>query len=1451
MAETQETLDVLQDMADPQPPMQVFDIGAALRDQVPLNVINKELANRKNFDYDAAFRDLTQFRKNELLQGGLSEQNILDEDLALFADEILLEKLSDGAYAREADPKGRGMMQAMLVDVPAGAGFIKGAVEGFKRTPGPIPVKLGGAGLGAIGLSTAGYTPGEIFLRGDPTGLTDYEGIYPSEPLPSQRAKIESARTYTGTLLSLLTAGAVVKQGVVDLGADAIARNIENMAPGLKRSFSQVGEKIVRGAERLSEAVARPFAAPTTKAETAGAIAKAGVLSAAPAAGAYLAETADPYNPITRVAAEVGFSAVPTQRIATFVTDKTAGTLLRTLKNIFSKSGREDSASKQIIASLEALDAKYADVEFDRETFLADLDQVLENSPLEDLVARVNAQLPEGRQQLIVPPLTLAQRTAGARKKVGEGTTKEINPLIGLEALDRGLRKTNTGTGSYGELSNQLYDDFKLFAGRLMDELLLQAQGDPRALAEAAQIQEAIFSSAILHRLEAAKEAAIERSQKVQTPMRRKTQSELMVTYVDQALDDVSEATDMLYDRAKERLAGENIQPTFTLEAIRELQDSGVTALPPIVSEILRVVSPDASNLEADLNRLRAVEDEAFTNLTRLQFQARSYLNTLPPRVEEGLQPLLNRIEGLPPEEQIPLLRQELGEVTRPSVTQTRDIKGEAAYIRKLIPVATAQAEFDNIASRVADARARLTGQEASELSLAQFLDYRRRLSRANRTNVNQNQAAESYHMSVVEDAIIRDLEALSGGSSLLNEGPEAYQSFEALLQSLEEQGREGVQAGLILLRKANAFNVAKHDVFTRTFVGDLRQKDPKGRLRINPKLALQKLFTGSADQVSERFNEIEDAINWINTGGFDAVRGGLTEDEIARFSDSAIARLGTYQAGKDDLLKVFFRSAIDSDPNSPTFNTVNPKAAQRFLDKNAEALEPVFPDVFDDIRGAIQGRIDFDDLLAEQARIEKDLTDQTLLSNFRGVFDNTGKRIRDIVGTPQSPVENSPQNFQQLLDEVRSAMSGQSADIRDRTNKALVYSILDSAYIYAGGRDPSEKINFQKFRQFLFDPLDGRKGPSIAELLEQNNIITKESFEDYKTLINQSADIAQVMRDYGPQSVERLQDKAALLSNIVIRGLGAIGGNVIVNRLKGIFGNVPGASMSVAQTTSNATAELGLNMPAMKVQDIYIRAMTEPDLMRVLLSKIPKTEKKAIEYFRSLPAIFYASGVRGGVEEVQQTETGKTPVNYVEEVYRDVVPQPQPEPTPTEPRPTGPLSIQNNNPGNLRLAGQPGATEGQGGFAAFPSPGQGLRALTRQVVLDTQTRGMNLEDFLNKYAPPSENQTSKYIAFVERQTGLDAKGKVPESKIPQLVRAIVRMEGGQEAVDYFYGQQRAEAAPAPQPPIAQAAAPMPTAPPAPAPVSPQSLQRAAQVLGPQDEIGMLASEMLMRQRPA
>jgi len=1428
-----------------------FNLTQALQDQVPLSEINRELASQKGFDYDAAFADIKEARRGEIIKDGLSPENISEEELDLFANETILTELSGGKYARVESPTQRGVAEGLLIDLPSGLGFARGAQEGFLRTPGPIPAKLvGGLAGGTVG-AIVGYTPGEIIARGDPTGLTDFEGIFPSEPLPSQRAAVEAARTYSGTLLSLFALPSFLRQGVVDLGADKLARNIENMAPGLKRSVTEGARKVVSGTERVLEGVAKPYGLPTTRSEALLTAGRATIASAAPAVGAFYAETIDPYDPLTRVGAEIAASSVPTLRIASFIGDKTVRPLLQGLKNMFSRSGRMDSASQQIVNALEALDKKYADIEFDRETFLADLEAALEDSPFEELVERVNRDLPEERQKLVVPPLTVAQRTAGTEKEIPatEGEFRRINPLIALEALDRGLRNMNSKAGQYGETSQQLYDDFKIFSSRLMEELLTQAKGNPQALAEAAEIQEAIFSSLLTQQLESAKEAAIQTAGKVQTPLRKADQSELLVTYVNQALEDADSATNALYTRAKERLAGESIAPTQTLAAIKELQDQGATNLPPLLTELIRVLSPDASGLEANISRLSKLEEEALLEVTRARANAENYLLTAPPRVERFLEPLLTQIEGVPYEQKVRILREQLDSLTAPGTFQGRDVRSEAAYIRRLLPVLRAENEMNQISNRIADERARLGGMDAVDISMGELLDYRSRLSRAARNVTDPNNAQLGFYYSRIEDGMVRDLERMSGGSSLLEGGTEGYQSFESLLERISEEGRTGVEEGLILLRQANAFNRAKHDVFTRSFAGDLRQKDRKGGLRINPKIAFQKLFTGSADEVAVKLNQVEDAINWINTGGFEGPKRALTQAELDQLSDSAISRVGTYRAGKNDLLKTFFRGVIDTDPESETFNMVNPTKARAFLDKNREALGPIFPDVFEDIDNAISGRIKFADLQAEQKRVDQLLANETILSQFKGVYDNPSKRLKTILGTPGSRPDNPEKDFSQLLDEINKATSGKPEE-KMAARKALVSGVLDSAWVYARGASPEQELNFLRFREFLFSPLDNKQGKSVAKILLSKDFITADAFDDYQTLITQAASIADVMKKAGPQSLDALRDKGALLSNILIRAVGAVGGNVALNRIKGIIGDVPGASMSVAQTTSNATAELGLNMPAMKVQDIFTEAMLNPQVIKSLLEKAPKTESAARRFFGSIPAIFYTSGVRGVTESVKQTETGVIPTDYVEEIYRDVVPQP--EPTIPESQITGPLSVKNNNPGNLRLAGQPGAIEGDGGFAAFSSPGQGLRALTRQVVLDTQTRGMTLESFLKKYAPPSENETNKYIEFVERQTGLSAQQKVPESKIPQLVRAIVKMEGGQAAVDYFYGQQRAEAEPSQQPPLAQTTPPpMPPAPPSPAPITPQSLARTAQVLGPQDEIGRLASELMMRQRPS
>ena len=94
-----------------------------------------------------------------------------------------------------------------------------------------------------------------------------------------------------------------------------------------------------------------------------------------------------------------------------------------------------------------------------------------------------------------------------------------------------------------------------------------------------------------------------------------------------------------------------------------------------------------------------------------------------------------------------------------------------------------------------------------------------------------------------------------------------------------------------------------------------------------------------------------------------------------------------------------------------------------------------------------------------------------------------------------------------------------------------------------------------------------------------------------------------------------------------------------------------------------------------------------------------------------------------------------------------------------------GSLSFQNNNPGNLVYAGQPGATLGPGGFAVFASYADGYSAMVNQIQLDA-TRGSDVNgnpintvgDLIGSWAPASAgNDTSAYIASVENQTGFNS----------------------------------------------------------------------------------------------
>ena len=110
---------------------------------------------------------------------------------------------------------------------------------------------------------------------------------------------------------------------------------------------------------------------------------------------------------------------------------------------------------------------------------------------------------------------------------------------------------------------------------------------------------------------------------------------------------------------------------------------------------------------------------------------------------------------------------------------------------------------------------------------------------------------------------------------------------------------------------------------------------------------------------------------------------------------------------------------------------------------------------------------------------------------------------------------------------------------------------------------------------------------------------------------------------------------------------------------------------------------------------------------------------------------------------------------------------------------------LRNNNPLNIRrVAGTKWkgqrAEQTDRSFVQFESLEYGIRAAF--VLLRTYRRkykAVCVEDIINRWAPPSENDTRKYVETVCRLTGFGGKERLEESQLPALVYAMAFVECG------------------------------------------------------------------------
>ena len=119
-----------------------------------------------------------------------------------------------------------------------------------------------------------------------------------------------------------------------------------------------------------------------------------------------------------------------------------------------------------------------------------------------------------------------------------------------------------------------------------------------------------------------------------------------------------------------------------------------------------------------------------------------------------------------------------------------------------------------------------------------------------------------------------------------------------------------------------------------------------------------------------------------------------------------------------------------------------------------------------------------------------------------------------------------------------------------------------------------------------------------------------------------------------------------------------------------------------------------------------------------------------------------------------------------------------------------GDRNWRNHNPGNLEqgsFARQHGAIGSDGRFAIFPDLATGLHALRSLLV--GRYGSSSIAKMMESYAPPSENNTENYIAFIEHRSGLgrnDVVGTLADGQLDALAQAINAMEGGRAGTVYL-----------------------------------------------------------------
>lgn len=395
----------------------------------------------------------------------------------------------------------------------------------------------------------------------------------------------------------------------------------------------------------------------------------------------------------------------------------------------------------------------------------------------------------------------------------------------------------------------------------------------------------------------------------------------------------------------------------------------------------------------------------------------------------------------------------------------------------------------------------------------------------------------------------------------------------------------------------ARQFTREMNGTFTRSFVGKATATGKYGD-RIAPELLLRKALATGKEAGALQLDELSRATKFL--------------DERQMGTELTAEATANMLNAQEGFVRLMFREAVDQNTG-----VVNPKRLRTLIDQN-ETLLNRFPEVRQQLEDAVTSEV-------ARKEIETFASNKIKFMEDRKLFTKLAEG--DPVVIAQKAL-TSPDVERQINDMVKTVTAGNLNKIdQESALKGLRSSLFEGAI--RSSTDKNGVLNLKEFRKLMYTPsVPNRTSP--LSMMRDKGIIDAKEYDLIEKMFGLMDNIEGVKTP--GLAVEKSKDMgdAALAFFSRVLGTSMIG---FISKKLGMK-----ASIQAHAAGANVGEQVLNKLPALKTDQIFVRALNDRKLMAALLDKVNTPEAAELQA-RQIHAWLLQSGLYEEQPQDQQAQ--------------------------------------------------------------------------------------------------------------------------------------------------------------------------------------------------------------------